>query len=61
MVPINRDQKQTTENFFSVTRFVVRKEIGFKITQKLFNYSCEMDPNAKALFGKGFTREGKKY
>jgi hypothetical protein len=59
MAPINRDQKQNTENYFSVTRFVVGKEIGFKLTQKsFFNYSGEMDPNAKALFGEGFTREG---
>jgi hypothetical protein len=35
----------------------LEKKMGFKLTQTFFfNYSDEMDPNAKALFGKGFTR-----
>jgi hypothetical protein len=37
----------------------IRTEIGFKFVREFFiNYSTEMDPNARALFGKGLRKRG---
>jgi len=37
----------------------IRTEIGFKFVQEFFiNYSTEMDPNARALLGKGLRKRG---